>query len=345
MNARQLCGRTAVIGLTVLVLVVLALSAWFGRSVLLLVFAGVLLAVLLRAITDFLKRRLHLHDTVALSLTVLLLLGAAGLLAFLVAPHVEQQALMLWQQLPDTVAKARQQLQERTWGQHLLQQLPSFENLFSHGQVLAKSSVATVSGALGVIGNLVVIGFVGLYLAVSPERYSRGAVKLLPPHLRPVVWETLGAAGDSLRRWLMGKLALMLFVGVSTAIGLSLLHVPLVFPLALLAALLDFIPNIGPVASAVPAVLLALTISPAAALWVALLYLGVQVVESYILSPLVQGNAVSLPPAILISAQVLFGVLLGLPGVLLATPLTVVLLVFLRRLWVGALVEGGGEKS
>lgn len=343
MQLRQLCGKTAVIGLTALLLIVLALSAWFGRTVLLLFFAGVLLAVLLRAITDFLKRRLHLGDGFALALTVLLLLGSAVALLLLVAPHVEQQTAALWQQLPHTVDSARKQLQERSWGQHLLQQMPSSGDLLSHGQALAQNSLATVSGALGVIGNLVVIAFIGLYLAISPDRYARGAVKLLPPKHRPPLWETLLAAGDSLRRWLMGKLALMVFVGVTTAIGLALLRVPLIFPLALLAALLDFIPNIGPVASAVPAVLLALTVSPATALWVALLYLGVQIVESYILSPLVQGNAVSLPPAILISAQVLFGVLLGLPGVLLATPLTVVLLVFIRRLWIKDLVEDGGN--
>lgn len=339
MDSRTLSGQAAVVGLTWLGLALVVAALWYGRSLFLLVFAGVLLSTFLRAITDSLHRHLRLPDLVALLLTVLLLLALATATVLLVAPGVEQQSKQLWQSLPTTLAQARSTLQGHSWGQRLLAQMPSQQNVAGHAGALARRSLETVSGVLGVLGNLVVIGFVGLYLAIAPERYSRGLVKLCPPRLRPALWETLGDAGDNLKRWLLGKLTLMVFVGVATAIGLYFLKVPLIFPLALLAALLDFIPNIGPVASAVPAVLLALTIGPGHALWTAGLYLGVQVVESYILSPLVQGNAVSLPPAVLISAQVLFGVLLGLPGVLLATPMTVVLLVFLRELYVGRLLN------
>ena len=120
---------------------------------------------------------------------------------------------------------------------------------------------------------------------------------------------------------------------------LSLLGIPLALTLALLAAALDFIPNIGPLASAVPALLLALLQGPTTALWVMLLYVIVQVVESYILAPLVQRRAVSLPPALLLGAQVLLPMLFGFPGLLLATPVTVLLLVVVRNLYVEAILE------
>ena len=338
-NARELSGKTAVVVLTASAILILLLAVWFGRTLILLAFAGVLVAVLLRAATDAFTRYLHLPDAAALALTVAALLGAGTALVLLVAPNVEAQSKAVWQQMPATLQQARTQLVQHGWGRRLLAQLPTASSLFSHGAQLMQRSVETVFGALGILGDAIVIAFVGLYLAINPQRYSRGATKLFPPAWRSDIHATLESAGTSLRRWLLGKFALMAFVGVSTSTGLFFLHVPLIAPLALLAALLDFIPNIGPVISAVPAVLLALTVGPYHALWVVALYLAVQVVESYILQPFVQGKAVSLPPAVLISAQVLLGLLLGLPGVFLATPLTVVLLVFTRKLYINTILE------
>lgn len=338
-SAREVSGTTAVIVLTSSAIIIVLMAVWFGRILILLVFAGVLFAVLLRAATDALTKYVYLHDAVALALTIVVLLGACTALVLFVAPNVEAQGKAVWQQLPATLQQARSQVQQYEWGRRLLSQLPTSSNLLSHGAQFVENSAETISGVLGFIGDIVVIAFVGLYLAINPARYRRGAISLFPPVWRPVIGECLDDAATSLRRWLLGKFALMGFVGASTSIGLYLLHIPLVAPLALLAALLDFIPNIGPVLSALPAVLLALTVGPYHAAWVVALYLIVQVVESYILQPIVQGKAVSLPPAVLISAQVLFGLLLGLPGVILATPLTVVLLVFTKKIYVGSVLE------
>jgi predicted PurR-regulated permease PerM len=344
-HARELSGTTAVIVLTGSAIIIILLAAWFGRTLILLAFAGVLLAVLLRAVTDAMIKYLHLNAAVALALTIIAILGAGTALVLMVAPNVETQSKAVWEQMPATLQQARSQLQQHEWGRRLLTQLPTASGLLSHGAQVVQRSAETIFGALGIIGYTVVIAFVGVYLAIDPRRYCRGAVDLFPPAWRPAIRECLDEAGNCLRRWLLGKFALMIFVGASTSIGLYFLHIPLVTPLALLAAVLDFIPNIGPVLSAVPAVLLALTIGPDHALWTAVLYLAVQVIESYILQPMVQGKAVSLPPAVLISSQVLFGLLLGLPGVILATPLTVVLLVFTRKLYVGSILEPASDRS
>jgi predicted PurR-regulated permease PerM len=132
----------------------------------------------------------------------------------------------------------------------------------------------------------------------------------------------------------------MVEVGTLIAVGLWLLGVPLALTVALLTAALGFIPNIGPVVSAVPAVLLALTQGPAQALYVALLYLGVQSFDGYVVTPLVQQRTVSLPPALLLLAQVLLGVLLGGVALTLATPLAVVALVLVKKLYVEGVLEG-----
>ena len=330
---------TATVVGTAVLLAALALGLWQVRAVLLLVFAGVLLAVFLDAIAGWLARKTPMPRWLTLTLTLVVLTGGTVAALILVAPEVEAQARSVWHEMPGTLAAARGQLAQYGWGQRVLAQLPDAGDVFSNGRAWAGRGMAAFSGVLGVLANLVIIAFVGLYLAVSPGRYVRGAVRLTPLSFRPEAAATLARMGQQLRLWLLGKLSLMVFVGVATGIGLYFLHIPLLLPLAVLAALLDFVPNIGPIASSVPAILLGLTIGPFHALWVALLYLAVQVVESYVFSPLVQGHNVSLPPAVLIASQVLLGVLLGLPGVLLATPLTVAALVLVRRVYIRDLLE------
>lgn len=334
-----LAKRALLITGCVLLVFALAAAAWLGRRVLLLLFASILFAVFLNAVTHFFMRRLRLPRPWALGLTVLLLAALAAGAAWLLGDRIGSQFGQITQQLPSLIQQVQTHLQQYDWGRSLLQHLPNPHDLFHRTSGILKEVSIAFSGVLGVIGNLVIIFFTGLYLAVSPAFYRDGLVRLCPVSARERVRDALNQSGESLGAWLLGKLSLMAVVGVLTAVGLFFLHIPLVLTLALLAAALDFIPNIGPIASAVPAVLLALLQSPATALWVILLYLGVQLLESYILSPLVQRRAVSLPPALLIGAQVLLAVLLGLPGLLLATPLTVLLLVLTRELYVKGLLE------
>ncbi|MGH6611543.1 MAG: AI-2E family transporter, partial [Burkholderiaceae bacterium] len=190
------------------------------------------------------------------------------------------------------------------------------------------------SGVLGGIVNVLIIIFVGLYLAAEPRLYTNGLVRLVPIRHRPRAQEFLSALGHTLRWWLVGRLSLMLLNGVLTALALWLLGVPLALTLGILAGLLNFIPNIGPVIAGVPAVLIALMQSPQQALYVFILYVALQSVDGYVLTPLVQRRTIELPPVLTITAQVLLGVLLGTLGVLLATPLTAAALVLVKMLYV-----------
>jgi predicted PurR-regulated permease PerM len=125
----------------------------------------------------------------------------------------------------------------------------------------------------------------------------------------------------------------MAVVGFLTAVGLWVAGIPLAFVLGLIAALLSFVPYIGPIASVVPAALVALAESPTKVLYVFIIYGVVQLLESYLITPLIQERAVSIPPAVLISAQVIMGILAGAIGVLMATPLAVVLIVLVQMLY------------
>jgi len=157
--------------------------------------------------------------------------------------------------------------------------------------------------------------------------------------VRPTVDHVLDKLRDVLRGWLLAQLGSMAVIGVLTALGLWALGIPLVVALGLLAALLTFIPNLGPIMSAIPAVVLALAADPITAVWVALLYIGVQLVEGNVTTPLIQQQTIDLPPALTIVMQFLLGVLFGLMGLALAVPVTAVGITLVQTLYVKGYLE------
>ena len=171
---------------------------------------------------------------------------------------------------------------------------------------------------------MLLIFFIGLFLGIQPRLYIDGIVKLVTLSKRDRAREILGEIGAGLKWWLAGKLVAMVCVGGLTFLGLRLLGIGMALTLAVLAALLTFIPNFGPIIAAVPAVLIGLLEGPATALWIVGLYVAIQTVESYVITPLIQQQAVSLPPALTITSQLVMAVFVGGLGLALATPLTVV---------------------
>lgn len=305
----------------------------YAADVLLLVFAGILLAVFLRGLSGWVSRHTPLSGGLALALVVLVLAGllAGGL--WLGGSRVAREAGVLQDQLPGAVQRLEAQVQESSWGREVLDRLPSSDALMPKWRSLLSQVTGAVSSTLGVLGSGLILLFLGLFLAAQPQLYLDGVIRLVPPTRRPRAREVLVAVGHTLRSWLLGKVLAMALIGVLTGLGLWLLHIPLALTLGVLAALLTFIPNLGPVLSAVPAVLLALVQSPTRALYVALLYLGVQAAESYLIAPLVQHRTVSIPPGLLLTAQVLAGAFLGIMGLVLATPLAAALLVLVQMLY------------
>lgn len=178
-----------------------------------------------------------------------------------------------------------------------------------------------------------------MFLAASPAPYLAGLRALLAPPLRPMVEGVTRDLATALRAWAGAQLIAMALVGALTYVGLTLLGLPLAGALGLVAALLGFIPVLGPILAGVPAVLLALTEGWSMALWTTGLYVAVQIIEGDVVTPLVQGQAISLPPGVLLVVQVFMLALFGLFGAALAAPLAAVLLVLARRLYVEGFVE------
>jgi predicted PurR-regulated permease PerM len=333
-SERSFLHRVALVdGLAVIFLLALA-ALWYASHALLLIFACILFAILLYEASQRVRKLVPMRRPFALALVVALLAGTIGGGAYLMAPQISDQAHQLATAIPETLDQLHEKAAENPALKAILGELPSTEQLKkSVGDLLPRAGLF-FSGVLGALGNTVIIIFVGIYFALQPFLYIDGIVTLVPKRKRARAREVLDEIGLTLARWMFGKFFSMVVVGIATATGLTLLDVPLALILGIIAGLLDFIPYLGPLMAGVPAVLIALSISPELALSVVLLFVGIQMMEGYLLEPLVTRKMVSLPPALTIIMQVLMGAFFGLAGVALATPLTAMLAVLVSMLYV-----------
>ena len=307
-----------------------ALLLWNLRGLFLLIFGSVLVSVVLGIVARPFRERLGLSPPLAL-LAAVLILAAIIIGAFwLFGAEVARQSEALGELIPGAWEAAQARLD--AWG--LGQAAEEWASTLRAGG----GAIANIGNLAVTIGNgladLLLVIFGGIYLAAQPDLYRTGLLKLVPARGRALAADALGASGTALRLWLLGRMVSMGVVGILTWIGLSIIGVPSALSLGLLAALLEFVPFIGPIISAVPAILLAFAGSPEQALWTALLFLAIQQFEGNVLEPLVQQRAVDLPPALLLFALVAGGLIFGIVGLLLAAPLTVVLYVLVKRLYV-----------
>lgn len=191
-----------------------------------------------------------------------------------------------------------------------------------------------LSSTVSVIGGLLLILFTAIYIGAEPRLYYKGLLHLVPRPARPRADQVLGAVGTTLRKWLLTQLIMMVVIGVITTVGLSLLGVKAALPLGIIAGLLEFIPMLGPLLSAVPAVAMGFLDSPEKALFVAILYMGVQFLENHILVPILMKHSVDLPPIITLVGLSLMALVFGFLGMLVAVPVLAAVMVAVKLLYV-----------
>jgi len=321
----------------ILAAIFVTLFIFYTIDVILLLFGAVLLAIFLRGLADLVNRYTKLSEGLSVLLVSVLLVGIlAGAIALL-APSIAEQVRHLRQELPVSAQKVGNYISQFGWGKTLIEQLPSADDIMK--KVDAASILSSVGGyfssTLGAIGNLFVMILLAIYLATEPRFYANGFTKLFPIGSRPRVFEVLSEIGTTLSWWLIGKVASMVFIGLLTWIGLWILGVPLSLTLGLIAGLLSFIPNFGPILSAVPAILLAFIESPISALYVLILFVAVQIIESNLVTPFIERQTVELPPALTVFAQLALSILIGGVGLILATPLLAVIVVVVQSVYIG----------
>ncbi len=320
-----------------LIVAVGGLLLFLSLKIFLILFASCLIAVFLFSIASFLQRYLPIGYKWSLALGISLLSIFFALFMAYLFPKVSTQLNDFVARLPGLIDEVRAFL-ERYMGPDVTvrEWLDQNAQMLRNISTRTLQSVTTLFSALSTFMAIIVLG---TFLAFEPKLYKSGFVKLIAPETRAATAELLTKIFHDLRWWLVGRLSSMFFVGILTTIGLFYLNVPMALGIGFLSGLLDFIPFIGPVLAAIPAILMASTQDGQTVTYVILLYGAVQLIEGYVLTPLIQKQAVSLPPALALFAILLMGKFGGLLGTALAAPLTVVLLLIVKEVYIKAILE------
>jgi predicted PurR-regulated permease PerM len=321
-------------GVITVFVIVIAL-VWFTRKVWLLLFAGLLVALVLTSLINLLKRLLHVGHKIGLVLALLLLAGIATGIVFLVIPTVSGQFSALSEAIPQRIEELRQKVNDSAFIQKMNNTVPEISQPGQGGASGGAASGITkfFTSTFEAASSFFFILFTGIFAAATPQLYRKMVVKLFSPRLRPKAEHTIDRIICTLRYWLLGQGVAMVVVGIVTGGALAIAGVPLAAALGIVAGLLEFIPVIGPVLSAVPAVLLAFSGGLNTVLIVIAIFVGIQFFEGNVLQPIVQKRAIDLPPVLTLVALLVFGGAFGLLGLFVAAPMTAALLVLVEDLY------------
>lgn len=299
-------------------------------NVLLLLFAGALIAIYFVGLANLIERKLHWKHGICLAISIigslLLLIGFFWFAGNSIASQISE----LREVLPAAVNNVKQTLSQSSIGRRVMETATS-DNVSDKASGMAQRFF---SSTFGVLGDIYVVLFLGIFFTVSPKSYTSGLVQLVPTAGKEKANDVIQKLGASLAKWLKGQIFAMFVVFILTAIGLLILGVPLWLVLSIIAGLLNFIPNFGPLIAMVPAVLIGFLQGPTTALIIAILYITVQTVESSLITPQIQKKMLDVPPALIIIAQLVMGVLTGGWGLILATPVMVVVMVMVKDLYI-----------
>lgn len=316
-------------------LVIVVLLMAFGIDFFFMLFASVVLAVLLISISKKISSWLKVKYPGGLAISVLLIIiGIVGI-SLLIYPSLDDQVTQLNKEIPQSLDKLQEQLSHTSWGKDLLKNIKAPEEMLKgNKEDIMNSTKAIFTTTLSTLANVFVVIVIALFFAADPNLYKRGLLCLIPNKNVRKADELIKRCYETLANWLKGKFLSMLVVGVLTYLGLLLLDFPLPLVLSIIAMILTFIPNIGPIIAMVPAMLIGLVDGPERSLYVAGLYIIVQTLESYLITPYINKEVVDLPPALTLAWQVFLGIFLGGLGLFMATPLLAVIFVIVNDLYV-----------
>ena len=340
----DLAWSIAVGGIGIVLFIALLVLAWHFAATLFLIFAGMLLGVALNAMADLLGRLVPLPQAVRLAIVVLALLAVLSGIVVLGGTTIAQQATVLTNTIKSQLVNVKTFLESYGVDTSFFDlasfgvtpptssdapapaastphNLPSASTIASSGGAILGQTFKVLLGTVSAVGNFFIVLFLGLAFAVQPEVYRNGLLFMAPAKHRARATAIVDRIGFTLERWLIAQIITMFAVFLVTWIGLLIIGIPSSFILGIQAGLLAFIPTVGAILGGLIVVLASLASGWVAALSAFVLFLGVHALESYVLTPIIQRQALDIPPATLFAFQILLGVVFGIWGLALALPL------------------------
>jgi predicted PurR-regulated permease PerM len=341
----------AVGGIATVAFAIFVLFAWYFSATLFLIFAGILLGVGLNALTELFGRVMGGPHALRLTAVCLILAALLGGIVFLGGSTIAEQTKVLSTTLKSQVGNVKSFLERHGVDTSYLDfgnttadtdvpakpaapppatesktnNLPSASAFASSGGAIVSQTLKIILGAVGALGNFFIVLFLGLSFAAQPSVYRKGVLQLTPRKYRADMTDIVDRISDTLERWLIAQMITMVAVGAVTWIGLMLIGVPSAFILGVQAGLLAFIPTVGALLAGLIVVLASLASGWVAAASALVLFLGVHAMESYVLTPILQRQALDIPAATLFAFQIMLGVVFGVWGLALALPVLAII--------------------
>ena len=282
---------------------------------------------------SFVERHTPLSRGQALALTIVAFVLFLGGIMILFGSRISAQVADLAQRLPGAIDNFEQRFGLGDLSGKFMEQVRS-----NSGSLLFQIT-SMAAFVLSVAVNTVLVVVAGAYLAAQPELYRSGTLRLVPPDQRRIVGETLDDAGAALKQWLIGQLVAMVIIGSLTAMVVWYIGLPAPLALGLTAGIAEFVPILGPILGFLVPVVLAASMDPTTLAWTIGGLAVVQLLEAYLVTPIIQRRVTSLPPVLTLFAILCFGLLFGPLGLLFATPMAVVTVVLVTRLYIRELLE------
>jgi len=346
----DLAWAISVGGIGTVLFAALLLFTWYFAATLFLIFAGMLLGVALNAMTELVGRVLRLAHALRLTIVCLVLASLLSGVIFLGGTTIAQQATVLSNTIKSQLVGVKAFLEKNGIDASYFDlgnpnasadssvpatpgaathNLPSAGTIASSGGAIVSETLKLVLGAVSAVGNFFIVLFLGLTFAAQPSVYRKGLLFIVPARFRARATVIVDRIGETLERWLIAQIVTMAVVFLVTWIGLAMIGVQSSFILGIQSGLLTFIPTVGPLLAGLIVVLASLASGWVAAASAFVLFLGIHALESYILTPILQRQALDIPPATLFAFQILLGVVFGIWGLALALPVMAIVKVMI----------------
>ena len=307
---------------------------WFSRRVLLLAFSGMLIALIFTSILNQVRRFLPIRQGIGVGLLLLTFAGLGSLVGYLLAPGLISQFSELADRLPKTLQALADQAQSTEAYRRVHEMVPDLQQIAPESSGVLSRVTSLFASTFDTVAGLILLIFVALFLAVNPSLYRGLVLRLVPRPYRDDGNQILARLICTLKFWLLGQFISMCIIGLLVGVSFALAGLPLATSLAVLAGLGEFVPFVGPFIAAMPALLLALSISGKLFAIILAIYLGIQFIEGHFIMPMVQRHTVDLPPVLTLLAIFFMGNAFGLLGMFVAAPLMAVTLVLVEEIYI-----------